>query len=414
MAAALALADPGPVFASPAKSAQPTLGKYANNCVSPGQGITEWDRRRYSRRHSELRRVRDCGVKRWRPEVEALCEAGRVAYRGVVHCSSVWCCERCAARIRAARAAEHREPLVEWVRAGGGAVFVTLTLRHTLSQSLAEVLDLVVEAWRATLGARRVRALRESLRFEFLRALEVTDSDSFGWHVHLHVVVVVPEQLSTSAFRDVAAAFSSSWREAVVSRGGHVSATKGVKSENVGLGSAGRVAAYLSKLGKLTDELARGTGKLSRGKGRGFLDMLSGAASGDRRLRARWAEYERTMSGRRALVPSRGWRRLLGVGRGRSDQELAEPARDLASFGAISPRQWDWVVSAPRGFEVLESALLAGVPLPGALAQVWELLEPGDLPAWSPDAVLVDIRAGLRAEAVRRSRAPVQLRLLTG
>ena len=100
-------------------------------------------------------------------------------------------CPVCAAKVRQARAEKIDRALGRHLGAGGGAVFVTLTMPHDAGMPLEKVWNTISGAWAALVAGRHRKALRE--RFGVvgsMRAVEVTHGRA-GWHPHLHVRLLV-------------------------------------------------------------------------------------------------------------------------------------------------------------------------------------------------------------------------------
>src|SRR6185437_11787061 len=82
-------------------------------------------------------RVSRCGRARLAPSpAVALAPDGSAHFRGLVTCGSVTACPVCAAKVRQARAEEIDRALGRHLCAGGGAVFVTLTMPHDAGMPL--------------------------------------------------------------------------------------------------------------------------------------------------------------------------------------------------------------------------------------------------------------------------------------
>lgn len=367
------------------------LGKYANKCASPGQTpfLTDWDLKRWLWSNSSLAGLWKCDRVRWRPDVEVVVWPGGVGFEGVCRCGSVWACPTCARRIRRARARELSGGLMEWVGDGRGVVFVTLTLPHDQGDGLAALFGSVTKAWHGTTTARAVRAFGEGLPFRFVRALEVTSGLS-GWHPHNHVAVLFDRPLDRDeaiGFRDV---IYGAWCSAVEREGWRRPGERyGVRVVRVAkVDDAGRVAEYCSKLEGLSDELTRMDTK--RAKGKSPFELLRCAVVGDIVSLARWYEFEAASKGRKALNWSKGLRAELKLGAEKSDQELSDPGCELGAVrvGELGPREHDWLIRHPRGFEVFCESLTAEDSygdLRAAVGALWASMPASVLPVGHPD-----------------------------
>ena len=138
--------------------------------------------------------------------------------RGLNRCANVWSCPRCSSQIALERSREIAGA-IRWAHDHGGhAALLTLTVRHTGSDSLEDVWSAVSTGWREitggygwvgrkarhqkTAGKEYVYPAEPGDRHQFaiagtIRNTEVTWGDptsgGSGWHVHLHVLVVFAE-----------------------------------------------------------------------------------------------------------------------------------------------------------------------------------------------------------------------------
>lgn len=196
---------------APAPPQAAPLINMAEIASTPGQRgcdrrLSRWEARLKLRGHSTLRRVRQCGLPL--DSSAGVVVSGppgeRVAgYRGLRACGSVWCCPRCSTVICARRADEVRQALSAWRDSGGTAALLTLTVRHTASDSPDRVWRVVREAWRELTRGRPWRTYCRTARVShYVKAFEATWSAEHGWHVHLHAILLAecpPESLVEGA-----------------------------------------------------------------------------------------------------------------------------------------------------------------------------------------------------------------------
>jgi hypothetical protein len=76
------------------------------------------------------------------------------SYRGLMTCGSVWSCPRCSAVIAHTRADEISSAVRECYRRGGKVYLLTLTMRHSNRDRLAELWGALSSGWRAAFGSR--------------------------------------------------------------------------------------------------------------------------------------------------------------------------------------------------------------------------------------------------------------------
>ena len=281
----------------------------------------------------------------------------RGGFAGLATCGSVWACPVCAAKIAAERAADLTEGLAVLTEKGYRVAMMTFTVRHRKGQALSAVWDAVSKGWaRVTSG----RAWKEDqARYQvpgWVRAVEVTHGRN-GWHVHVHALV--PFQGSEL---DVLALGQSMWRrweKGVIRAGFSADGDAGgfhvaTASKGDDLGPLGH---YLAKQGAHLDGLAQeamlGAFKKAKGENRTPFQVLeSFLATGDCDDLDVWHEWERGSKGRRQITWSRGFRDLLGLGKERDDQEVAEEELGTADDGVVllpgetwrAVRSWAWLL----------------------------------------------------------------------
>lgn len=137
---------------------------------------------------------------------------GRIiaSFHGLMTCGSVWSCPRCSAVIAHTRAAELGSAVRECYRRGGRVYLLTLTMRHTSRDRLAELWDGLSVGWRSVFGCRtwtgqkaRTTVVGDAERFDvagLTRVVEATygrpTDGGHGWHLHIHALVFVASSLS--------------------------------------------------------------------------------------------------------------------------------------------------------------------------------------------------------------------------
>ena len=151
------------------------------------------------------------GVRIVRREVD-----GRMVahYQGLMTCGSVWSCPRCSAVIAHTRSAEIGAAVRECYRQGGRVYLLTLTMRHSAGDRLADLWDALSSGWRSAFGTRKWTGQRARLTERNGRLVELPamtgDAELFdvagmtrvveatygspqrgghGWHLHIHALV---------------------------------------------------------------------------------------------------------------------------------------------------------------------------------------------------------------------------------
>ncbi len=326
-----------------------------------------WILRRSLWRVSKDRRLANCGraVRGSSVEVHAVAdeaEGVRGALSGLTSCSSVWSCPVCSAHIRQRRAEEIAEGARIHQLGGGSVVFVTLTLRHSREQGLAETLGGLLSAWRAvTKGKAWDTKRREYSVVGHVRSTEVTWGEASGWHPHLHVAFFVSRELNRAEIAWLETWLFDRWQRNVARLGlGEVSRTHGVRLEVAQSGEA--VGMYVAKVQErsLGLEMARGDLKSARGGNLTPFDILAAAGYGERWAIDLWREFETVVKGRRAIEWSRGLRTRLGLGAGPSDEAIAEEsvASSETLVCEVDVRSWRAVVAAALELDLLDAAVV--------------------------------------------------------
>lgn len=303
-------------------------------------------------RHSQLRRVRECGnlIRTW---CEVKVAATEVAhYAGLRSCGSPSSCPVCAAKIAAARVQEVSGALALALDDGWRACFLTQTFSHHRGHALAELLDAQQRAWRLFTKSRTWARLRAAHGFEYVRVREHTWWRTNGWHPHFHTALLYRGDVDHV---QVEAELSAEWRRCLVAVGLSGSVAHALRLEEWDPKAAGAdLAGYLTK--QLAMEVAGGTFKVGRERHLTPWELLDGAMDGEAELASRWFEHEAATHGRRTMMWSKGMRRYRPLVE-RTDQELAEAEVGgevvVAFDGAV--KRVIWQLSA-RGIDLLEFA----------------------------------------------------------
>lgn len=352
-----------------------------------------WKLRRLFRQASDSKRVQACG----RPGVHAdsstvlrvtdatgtsaqhtMGATGRVAgFSGLFHCGSVWVCMECSARIAAHRAAELERVLAHYVERGAYVVLLTLTMRHWREHALVDLLAARSLGWEKVIeGGTFVKHKKLTDFAGFCQVLEVTESLEHGWHPHVHAVLVFHSQPSPDALATMIDGMWSRWSRGLVAAGLPAPVREhGLDVKELDR-SAGQVRAFATAQAwaryvckGIAGEAALGTSKEAKGTNRSIKELMrdalvpqvwENAATGetvetvDLVARAKLAEYETAMRGRRQMNWSRGDYDLRAGAQ--LDDELRDEQvvdEDLQGHDvAVIPVE-SWPVVEPRAAELL-------------------------------------------------------------
>jgi hypothetical protein len=297
-------------------------------------------------------------------------------FSGLAACGSL-SCPVCGPRIRHGRAQEVARAAEAHTKAGGGLVFVTLTVPHRRGDDLDDLWRIVADAFRSVLSGGSRKALRE--RFGWvghIRATETTYGSS-GWHVHVHLLGFLAEPLDDlDAVSALWRWIHGRWAKRVEAEGGRrPSLTRGCqvipcRSENDAL------AKYLVAVGGIGPEMAHGQEKGPRAAGsRSPIGLLADAVDhGDRQAWALWRSWLDASKGRRIVEWSRGLRGHLGIGDASSDEELmAEENSGSEHVVTVDRGAWRELLAAGRTVDLLAAVDAGGITLAVALLRVWRV-----------------------------------------
>lgn len=274
--------------------------------------------------------------------------------RGVALCSSPWVCPVCSPRIAVSRAACMEPQAAKLAAAGWSAWLLTLTVRHTRKNTLAELFELFGQAWSGMTAGRSVSLMRErSGGFEYVRGYDATWSPRHGWNLHFHLVLFFGPEAGDG--EKSAAWFLERWMKQVKRRGGSLLRRA---QDMRPAGNAAAAAAYamtIAGVGKHTDrrpeesEVVEGTAAPQRpasfktmaeataaaakkGRAEGGLtstELRERALEGDRQAAAAYLEFVLETKGKRAVLVSQG---LSLKTEEEASQEEAEVSPELAGF----------------------------------------------------------------------------------
>ena len=319
-------------------------------------------------------RVRGCGRTRISDVVTLRTDAAhtRVGYGGLSTCGSVWCCPVCAAKIAAKRKTEVMQVCEYALDQGCEVSLLTLTMRHHRGQSLRELWDALAYAWAAvTSGRPWLRFCEKSGLVGYIKATEVTYGEQYGWHVHLHVLVItrqsvyipIPTRHSKTRgdydYRCPDDIIAERWARSLARKGIESVADQGGLDWDVAR-DAEAAAAYVAKFGqkarpadRISSELTLGTYKQARRGNRTpwqvLDDLICYGLADDYDI---WREYEQVSAGRRALTWSHGLRQWANIGKEQTDEEIAAQGAGDTAIAAFPPAAW--IMLQPHAAELLD------------------------------------------------------------
>ena len=258
---------------------------------------------------TELKSIARCGNALGTTVVFRHGHDGLARPAGVATCKSVWGCLGCAARRRALKSAMVKYYVDAHLGAGKGVSFGSFTLAHYPTDSLADLLEGLRNAFT---DMRHLKVYRDTEAehgiIGWIAALEITHGPS-GWHPHLHVLFFHEHHLDVEWGEN--AALRGALHEAFARQidrhlGRPVHQIHGVdvvpvRTRNRRHEDDDALAYYLGKIQlELTrQDLKVGRSKTSRAPWQIGLDA---AETGDARDTALWVEYLRATKGRNVVT----------------------------------------------------------------------------------------------------------------
>ncbi|OLM28174.1 hypothetical protein Ae717Ps2_6661c [Pseudonocardia sp. Ae717_Ps2] len=207
----------------------------------------------------------------------------------------------------------------------------------------------------------------------WVRALEITHSVDNGWHVHLHILMVVEQGMSDDAIEALTGGWFARWSAGLVKAGMPApTEERGVDVQRADAAAmpetSGAWARYVCK--GLASEAVMGSTKAARGTSRSIYELMRDATVGrrfenpdtgdvvqlaDMQARALLAEYETAIRGRKAAhlvrwgpttcAPESTWRPE------QSDEDIVAEDLEGEPVAVIPPHSWKIV--EPRAAELL-------------------------------------------------------------
>lgn len=235
-----------------------------------------------------------------------------VRVQGTLKCQSPWHCPTCAP-VRAKRRQERLQEVMERTAAKGGtSAFVTLTVSHDLTMSLADVKKMLSTASRRARQGRKWKDI--ALMADILgvvQGVEVLHNKRTGWHYHAHLLV--PCLGSRRKVRRAMAKMVSRYMDEIAKLGG-TARMVGQDIQIVGDSEddGDSVAKYAAK-GSASWEIAGGIKEVRAKESRTPWDLVQLANAGDEQAKALFIEYADAMVGTRSCVVSASLASKLGM-----------------------------------------------------------------------------------------------------
>lgn len=291
-------------------------------------------------------------------------ESGAIMPAHTEFCGSPWACPVCGSIIRRARGREIAEGLNNWVSAGHGVYFVTVTIRHHIDDALKDMLDLISDTWRRVVRGDPWKRIKDRAGLVgYTRTLEITFGLSNGWHPHLHFLMYADEPANAQVAAYLRAQIEARFTKFLAKAGAikHLpDAVHGVDVRPVAAdGSISSLGMYVSKMADaMAAEMSASDAKNGRLPAHmspfQLLDLSDGWAVNA------WREYVEGTKGKRSIYYSRGMRDKLGLDAEKDDQTIVDEETEtkVEVSGAIDADLWADIVDADA-WQQLDKSLTA-------------------------------------------------------
>jgi hypothetical protein len=294
---------------------------------------------------------------------------GTPFFSGLITCQSVWDCPVCSSRIAEYRRTELKKALdrvLEVFYPDGVVHHLTLTAPHHVGEPLRELSEKMTHARRLMLNRKPwKRFAREHGVKGWIRALEVTQSDLNGWHVHFHNLLIckdadmsllkIDPDFKAEQMKFLQGQIFEQWRSACLTAGLEAPS----ELHGVDLQDGQAAANYVAKFGDpwgVEHEMTKGHIKKGRDGHLSPFQFLEKFRDGDERFRAKFLEYDKAFRGRKQLVWSKGLRNLLSIEAEKSDEEIvAGDDPESVLFAHITRAQWAVILRKEKRGELLEA-----------------------------------------------------------
>ena len=275
-------------------------------------------------------------------EVKLSLEHLKSFYAGFECCGSVWGCPLCAPKITERRRVEVQAAIEEAKAKGWNVYLGTYTVRHGMGDDPKVIRKLMSKAWMKGSSTRAGSKMRKMIGLKgTIRVLETTYGEN-GWHPHYHVLLITDSNLSPE---DVQALWYPVWLDGCRK----VGLPEPSMAHGVQVDDGSRAAKYVTKWG-MDSELTKG--HLKKGKrsvnpwdllrvhtfgldhqaiALELREVMQGLGIDKEKAGALWLVFFRSFKGARQLYWSNGLRKLLGLQKEATDQELAEKEMDTVA-----------------------------------------------------------------------------------
>ena len=270
-------------------------------------------------------------------------------YNGLLVCGSVWHCPVCAAKISEKRRKELQLAFDTHQKEDGHIALLTLTFSHKKFDRLRDILAMFSTATQKFMSGRAFQNIRDEIgMIGRVRALEVTYSDSNGFHPHAHIALFYTNDVD---LKDIENKMYLLWEKACTKVGLTVNKKHGLKLEN-----GEKASEYISKHGKDQETSKHGTWgidqeltkahikKAKNGSLTPFDFLRKYIEEEDEKCLTLFREYAECFKGKRQLQWSQGLKKKF-VLEEKTDEELAtEQIEEADVLGMLDYEIWKQIL----------------------------------------------------------------------
>jgi hypothetical protein len=283
-------------------------------------------------------------------------EFQKVSFGGLITCASVWACPVCSSKVTERKRIDLAGGLRFWRdEAGGYLLLVTFTLRHHKGDNLRTVLDALLKAYAEVHeGGWWARFQAKHNIWGRVRALEVTHGDK-GWHPHSHGLYFIGSgnQPAVNAFE---LALKERWLNMLKKQGRDASWENGIDVRI----SDEDISEYVAKYGKEPDwkiehEMTKSPSKIGKWHNKTAFQLLHEYNEGDMSAGRLFIQYAMAFKWERQLRWSNGLRKMCGLDKEKSDEELAkEREKGAILWAQLTREQWRVIVGNDARAELVK------------------------------------------------------------
>lgn len=288
----------------------------------------------------------------------------RAHYKGLAVCGNVHTCAVCATKVSERRREELQKAVAFWRSLGWTVILVTWTLQHGRSDQLVMVRKALAEALRRLKSGSWWQGFSKD-RWQIVHTCKGNESTwgaVNGWNPHAHELMFckLPEdQLDVETLRDELVARYT----AILATMGHYASDLYGIDVQVGDDFVGDYIAKYGHMPKpgshwgLPEELAKSPVKKGRSGGYAPFELLDLYLHGAEWAGALFKEFAAAMKHVPQLRWSKDARKALGLGKEKTDEEIAKESREKGiSLVELTRPQWGIVLDHDVRGELLEVA----------------------------------------------------------